>query len=59
MDVKSLEQIDGFWIGTEVHMTTKKGKKTLHKTVLRNSNIRFRQELDEDFFTVRQLEKGP
>jgi hypothetical protein len=58
MDVKALEQIDGFWIGTEIHMTTKKGKKTLHKTVLRNSNIRFRQQLDEDFFTVRQMEKG-
>jgi hypothetical protein len=59
MEIKALEQIDGIWIGTEIHMTTKKGKKTLHKTVLRNSNIRFRQELDEDFFTVRQMEKGP
>lgn len=58
MDVQSLERIDGFWIGTEIHMTTKKGKKTLHKTVLRNSNIRFRQQLDEDFFSVRQMEKG-
>ena len=57
MDIKTLEQIDGFWIGTEIHMTTKKGDKTLHKTVLRNSNIRFRQELDEYFFTVRQMEK--
>ena len=59
MDIKTLEQIDGIWIGTEIHMTTKKGSETLHKTVLHNSNIRFHQELDEDFFTVRQLEKGP
>ena len=58
MEIKALEQIDGIWVGTETHMTTKKGDKTLHKTVLRNSNIRFRQELDEDFFTVRQMEKG-
>jgi hypothetical protein len=58
MDIKALEQIDGFWIGTEIHMTTKKGGETLHKTVLRNGNIRFRQDLDEDFFTVRQMEKG-
>jgi hypothetical protein len=58
MEIEALEQIDGIWIGTEIHMTTKKGSKTLHKTVLRNSNIRFRQELDEDFFTVRQMEKG-
>jgi hypothetical protein len=59
MEIKALEQIDGIWIGTEIHMTTKKAGKTLHKTILRNSNIRFRQELDEDFFTVRQMEKGP
>jgi hypothetical protein len=59
MEIKALEQIDGIWIGTEIHMTTKKAGKTLHKTILRNSNIRFNQEIDEDFFTVRQLEKGP
>ncbi len=58
MEVETLEQIDGIWIGTEIQMTTKKGKETLHKTILRNSNIRFRQQLDEDFFTVRQMEKG-
>ena len=58
MEIKALEEIDGIWIGTEIHMTTRKGKETLHKTVLRNSNIRFRQEIGEDFFTVRQLEKG-
>jgi hypothetical protein len=58
MEIKALEQIDGIWIGTEIHMTTKKAGKTLHKTILRNSNIRFNQEIDEDFFTVRQLEKG-
>jgi hypothetical protein len=58
MEIKALEQIDGIWIGTEIHMTTKKAGKTLHKTILRNSNIRFHQEIDEDFFTVRQLEKG-
>jgi hypothetical protein len=59
MEIKTLEQIDGIWIGTEIHMTTKKGDETLHKTILHNSNIRFHQDLDEDFFTVRQMEKGP
>jgi hypothetical protein len=59
MDMKALEQIEGVWIGTEIHMTTKKGQKTLHKTILRNSNIRLNQEgIREGFFTVRQLEKG-
>ena len=58
-DVKKLEQIDGIWVATESHMTTKKGKKTQHKTVLRSSNVKFNQDLSKDLFTVRQLEKGP
>jgi len=58
-DVKKLEQIDGIWVATEMTMTTKKGKKTLHKTILRARNVRFNQNLDPDLFSVRQLEKGP
>jgi hypothetical protein len=57
-DVKKLEQIDGIWVATEMHMTTKKGKATLHKTVLKNENVRFNQDLDEDLFSTRRLEKG-
>jgi hypothetical protein len=57
-DVKKLEQIDGIWVPTEMHMTTKKGKATLHKTVLKSHDVRFNQEIDDDLFSVRQLEKG-
>jgi hypothetical protein len=56
--VNSLEIIDDIWVPTEMQMTTKKGKTTLHKTVLKNSNIKFGQDLSEAYFTVRQLEKG-
>ncbi len=58
MDVKSLEEIDDIWVPTEIHMTTKKGKKTLHKTVLKNNKTKFNQDLDENIFSVRRLEKG-
>ena len=58
LDVSKLELIDGIWVGTEIHMTTKRGKQTLHKTVLKNTNVRFNQDLKEGFFTVRQMEKG-
>lgn len=58
MEVKSLEQVDGIWVATELQMTTKKGKQTLHKTVLRFSNTRFNQDVDPEIFTVRTLEKG-
>ena len=58
-DVKRLDQIDGIWVETEMHMTTKKGKTTLHKTILLAKNVRFNQNLSKDFFSVRQIEKGP
>ena len=57
-DVKKLELIDGIWTATEMHMTTKKGKKTLHKTILISDNVKYGQEMDEDTFSVRRLEKG-
>jgi hypothetical protein len=58
LDVKKLEQIDGIWVGTEMHMTTKKDKATLHKTILKAHNVRFNQNHGEDLFTVRTLERG-
>ena len=58
MDVKKLELIGKIWIATETHMTTKKGKITFHKTILRHHDVKFDQDLTESFFTVRSLEKG-
>jgi hypothetical protein len=58
MDVKTLEQIDGIWIATELHVTKKKGKKFVHKTVLKLNNVKFNQKLDYEMFTVRRMEKG-
>lgn len=58
MEIKRLEQIDGIWVPLEISMTTKKGKSTLHKTVLKISNVKFNQDLDEADFTIRKLEKG-
>ncbi len=59
LKVQELQQIDGIWIPTVMTMTTKKGKRTLHKTILRTSNIKFNQELSFDSFSVRGLESGP
>lgn len=57
-DVKKLELIDGIWTPTELHMTTKKGSKTLHKTILVNQNVKYGQEMDDSSFSVRKLEQG-
>jgi len=58
MKVLGLEQIDGIWTTTKIQMTTKKGKKTLHKTILEFSDIKHNQDLDESLFTTRTLERG-
>ncbi len=58
MMVNKLEEIDGVWTPLEIQMVTKKGRQTLHKTVLRFSDYRYNQELDESLFTTRTLEKG-
>ena len=59
LDVRKLENIDGIWVSTEMHVTTKSGKKTLHKTILKQKNIHFNQDgVNRDLFTIRRLEKG-
>lgn len=59
MEVQELEQIEGIWVSKVMTMTTKKGKQTLHKTVLQISDVKFNQDLDFDSFSVRGLETGP
>lgn len=56
--VLGLEVIDGIWTVTKMQAITKKGKKTLHKTVLDFSDTKYNQDLNEDFFTTRTIEKG-
>ncbi|MBE9551988.1 MAG: outer membrane lipoprotein-sorting protein [Proteobacteria bacterium] len=58
-DVKQLERFDGIWMGTELDMKTTKGGETLHRTVMKFSDVKFNQAIDEGMFTVRRLEKGP
>jgi len=59
LDVRKLEKIDGIWVSTELHVTTKSGKKTLHKTILKQKNVHFNQdEVNKDLFSIRRLEKG-
>jgi len=42
-----------------MQMTTKSGKKTLHRTVIRTKNTRFNQDsVNEELFSIRRLEKG-
>lgn len=58
LDVEKLEKIDGIWTILAMSMTTKQGKVTLHKTNLYFDNVKYNQNLTEDMFSVRRLEKG-
>ncbi|MDQ7043893.1 MAG: outer membrane lipoprotein-sorting protein [Sulfurimonas sp.] len=58
MMVKELELLDGIWTVKEMQMITKKGKKMLHKSIFKFSNIKYNQDLDESLFTTRTLERG-
>jgi hypothetical protein len=58
LDVKSLENIQGIWVGTEMQVYQKRGKKTIHKTILRLHNVQYNQDLGFDLFTIRRMEAG-
>ena len=57
-EMLGIEQIDGIWVSTESRMKTTKNKVTLHKTVMKWSDIKYNQAIDDELFTVRRLEKG-
>ena len=58
LDMRKVEQIDGIWVATDTLVTRKRGKATVHKTVLTLEKVKFNQDLDVDMFTIRRIEKG-
>lgn len=58
MDAKKLELIEGIWVVTEREVIKRLGKATKHQTLLQLSHIKFNQNLDDNLFTIRRLEKG-
>lgn len=58
LDVKKLTLIDNIWVASEIEMKTTENKITLHKTILKLDNIKFNQDINEDSFSIRSIEKG-
>lgn len=58
VEVKKLQKIDTIWVPMEIHATVVADKKILHQTILQTQSIQFNQTIDDDFFTVRSMEKG-
>lgn len=58
LDLKKIHKQNGIWVVDEMTMTTKKGKHTTHKTLLKFKNIKVNKPLSDDLFTTRRLSKG-
>ena len=58
LDLKQIHEESGVWIVDEMTMTTKKGKRVLHKTILTFSDVKLNGTIDDGVFTTRRLEKG-
>ena len=58
LDLRRIHKQKGIWVVDEMTMTTKKGKRMTHKTVLKFKNIKVNKALADDLFTTRRLPKG-
>ncbi len=58
LDLTRTHKQGGVWLADEMHMTTKKGKNTLHKTILKFSHIKLNKSINDNMFKTRRLEKG-
>ena len=57
-DIKKMHKQNGVWVIDEMTMTTKDGKRTMHKTILNFDNIKVNQSISDNVFTTRRLKKG-
>lgn len=57
-DNVKIENIDGIWVATQINVKSVRNKKVLHRTVFKQHNVRFGQDIEQGFFVTRQLEKG-
>ena len=57
-DIRRLHKQGNVWLPDEITMTTKKGNKTTHRSILKFSNIKLNKNIDNSMFTTRRLEKG-
>jgi len=58
LDISKLHKENGIWLPDEMSMTTKKGKRVLHKTILKFDKIKLNKSINDNIFTTRRLEKG-
>ena len=58
VDIKTLQQVDDIWVPMEMLILKRRGKTLIHKTSIQLSDVRFNQDLPDDLFSIRRMEKG-
>ncbi len=58
MNVAKHTEINGYWLPTETQMISQKNGKTVHRTLMRMSDIKVDFDADADDFTLNRLEQG-
>lgn len=55
---ENLEKIQGLWTAKKLSMTTTRGKRMEHKTILLFDKFRYNEGVDDSFFTTQRMERG-
>lgn len=55
---EKLEIIQGLWTAKQLSMTTTRGKRMEHKTILLFDKFIFNKGIDDSFFTTQRMERG-
>lgn len=58
LNVSESIEIDGFWFATETQMVAQKDGQTVHRTLLKITNIELDGDVDDNDFSLNRLEQG-
>lgn len=58
IDFDEIQVIDGIWVSLSIKVIKRRGDAVIHKTDIRISQVKFNQNLSDDMFSIRRLEKG-
>lgn len=58
IDFDDIRLVDNIWVAHEIKVIKKRGKAVKHKTHIIIDNVKFDQQLSDDLFTLRRIEKG-
>lgn len=58
LNIPVLKNIDGYWVAMETQMISQKNGNTIHRTLMKISDIDINIDVDVDDFTLNRLEQG-